>query len=59
MTVKGLLPAELASWKTAVPIRELTVGFGGLYVAWGSPDWCDKLIVYLYWNLLMFYASAR
>ena len=31
---KGLLPAEIASWKTAIPVDKLSVGFGGLYSAW-------------------------
>lgn len=38
LTVKGLLPASIASWKTAVPARSLTVGFGALYAAWGSDN---------------------
>ncbi len=38
LTVKGLLPASISSWKTAVPASALTMGFGGLYAAWGSDD---------------------
>jgi hypothetical protein len=36
LAVKGLLPANIASWKTAVPASSLTIGFAGLYAAWGS-----------------------
>jgi hypothetical protein len=36
LNVKGILPAEIASWKTAVPVDKLSIGFGGLYAAWGS-----------------------
>ena len=38
LKAKGLLPAEIASWKTAVPAEKLSIGFGGLYSAWGNRD---------------------
>ena len=38
LSVKGLLPASIASWKSAVPTEKLTIGFGGLYAAWGDKN---------------------
>jgi hypothetical protein len=38
LATPGLLPAEISTWRRAVPSAKLSIGFGPIYSAWGAAD---------------------